>query len=58
MEVEVSESKLSIPDLALKVGHGRRIANFAIDKIISLAIIIVLGIFSCLSPTSIQTTPF
>ncbi|MDP4952365.1 MAG: RDD family protein [Flavobacteriales bacterium] len=45
MEVEVSESKPSIPDLALKVGHGRRIANFAIDKIISLAIIIVLGIF-------------
>ena len=45
MEVEVNESRPSIPELALKVGHGRRIANFAIDKVISLAALIVLGIF-------------
>ncbi len=47
---EPVEEKKSIPELALKVGHGKRLANFFVDKIASLilAVVIVLSIM----PTS------
>lgn len=52
MEVisETVEEKKSISELALKVGHGKRLANFFVDKIASLiiAVVIVLSIM----PTS------